>query len=72
MAGILMSAVQALDKENAALRVEAAATRKRLAELEAKDRDREERLEKLEQFLSETPKGRSRHGGIEEGPVFSP
>ena len=41
MAGILMSAVQALDEENAALRVEAAATHKRLAELEA-------RLTKLE------------------------
>ena len=49
------------------MREENAAMKKRLAELEAKDEEREARLTKLEQFISETPKGRSRHGGIEEG-----
>lgn len=49
MAGILMSAVQSLDEENATLRVEAAAAHKRLAELEA-------RFLKLEQFTSAAAK----------------
>lgn len=49
LSGILMSAVQALDEENAALRVEAAATHKRLAELEA-------RLTNLEQVIPWAPK----------------
>jgi hypothetical protein len=55
LSGILMSAVQALDAENATLRTEAAATQKRLAELEARDRKREERIARLERLLPPAP-----------------
>jgi hypothetical protein len=44
MAGILMIAIKALNEENTALK-------KRLTDLEAKDAEREARLEKLEQFI---------------------
>ena len=60
MAGILMSAVQALDEENAALRVEAAATHQHLAELEA-------RLTKVEQFIPETPKAAAATAALKKG-----
>jgi hypothetical protein len=53
MAGITMIAVEALDKENAALRAEAAAPQKRLAELEA-------RLTRLERSIPETPEAKAR------------
>jgi hypothetical protein len=51
IAGILMSAVQALSTENVAMREENAAMTKRLAELEAKENEREARLVKLEQLI---------------------
>jgi hypothetical protein len=60
MDGIMMSAIQTLDKENTALRAEAAAANKRLAELEA-------RLTKLEQFLPETPKAGAATAALKKG-----
>jgi Chaperone of endosialidase len=50
MAGILMIGIKALNEENTALK-------KRLTDLEAKDAEREARLEKLEQFISRAVPG---------------
>lgn len=46
LSGILLSAVQALSVENSAMKDENAALKKRLEELEAKDKAREARLKK--------------------------
>jgi hypothetical protein len=50
LAGILMIAVQSLDKENAALKTQ-------LAEREARDRERDERIARLERLLPAAPAG---------------
>jgi hypothetical protein len=67
LAGILMIAVQELSRENvaakeanAALRAEAAATNKRLAELEA-------RLAKLEQLIPEPPQAGAATAALKKG-----
>ena len=67
MAGILMIAIQALDKENTAMRDENAAMKKRLAELEARDKEREARLTKLEQLIPETPKAGAATAALKKG-----
>ena len=56
VAGILMSAVQALDQENVAMREENTAMKKQLAERDARDRERDARIARLEQML---PAGRT-------------
>ena len=56
LSGILLIAIQGLDKENAAMREENTAMKKQLADRDTRDRERDARIARLEQML---PAGRT-------------